>query len=243
MGIIGWIVLGLLAGIIAKAIFPGAESLGVIMTTLLGIGGALLGGLVASLFGFGDPIDEFFDLSTWVAAVARRARDPLDRIGGRRTPRTPGPVGLAGGERRAGAAIALAREKPGEVLEQRPAHVGVLAGELPEVPERDHVAGEPRDRGHGRRPRVLGDQGELAEVVSGPDPRDLVTVDGDGCLALGDDEEPDPAHRPLDDDVDARAELPHLHLSGEPRQLALAEPAEEPHPSEIVGDRRHRAII
>jgi len=76
-----------------------------------------------------------------------------------------------------------------------------------------------------------------------PDPRDLVTVDGDGCLALGDDEEPDPAHRPLDDDVDPRAELPHLHLSGEPRQLALAEPAEEPHAGEIVGDRRHRAII
>ena len=69
MGIIGWIVLGLLAGIIAKAIFPGAESLGVVLTTLLGIGGALLGGLAASLVGLGDPIDEFFDLSTWVAAV------------------------------------------------------------------------------------------------------------------------------------------------------------------------------
>jgi uncharacterized membrane protein YeaQ/YmgE (transglycosylase-associated protein family) len=69
MGIIGWIVLGLLAGIIAKSIFPGAERLGVIMTTLLGIGGAVLGGLVASLVGLGDPIDEFFDVSTWVAAV------------------------------------------------------------------------------------------------------------------------------------------------------------------------------
>ena len=69
MGIIGWIVLGLLAGIIAKAIFPGAESLGIILTTLLGIGGALLGGLVASLVGLGDPIDEFFDISTWIAAI------------------------------------------------------------------------------------------------------------------------------------------------------------------------------
>lgn len=69
MGIIGWIVLGLLAGIVAKAVFPGGEGLGVILTTLLGIGGALLGGLVASLLGFGDPIDEFFDLSTWVAAI------------------------------------------------------------------------------------------------------------------------------------------------------------------------------
>ena len=69
MGIIGWIVLGLLAGIIAKAIFPGDPGLGVVMTTLLGIGGALFGGLVAALLGLGDPIDEFFDLSTWVAAV------------------------------------------------------------------------------------------------------------------------------------------------------------------------------
>lgn len=69
MGIIGWIVLGLIAGIVAKAIFPGADRLGVIMTTLLGIGGALLGGLVAWLFGLGDPIDEFFDLSTWIASI------------------------------------------------------------------------------------------------------------------------------------------------------------------------------
>jgi uncharacterized membrane protein YeaQ/YmgE (transglycosylase-associated protein family) len=69
MGIIGWIVLGLLAGIIAKKIFRGGEGLGVVMTTLLGIGGALLGGLAASLLGLGDPIDEFWDFSTWVAAV------------------------------------------------------------------------------------------------------------------------------------------------------------------------------
>lgn len=69
MGIIGWIVLGFLAGVIAKAIFPGANGLGVILTTLLGIGGALLGGLIAAVLGLGDPIDEFFDLSTWVAAV------------------------------------------------------------------------------------------------------------------------------------------------------------------------------
>ena len=69
MGIIGWIVLGLLAGMIAKAIFPGAQGLGIVLTTLLGIGGALLGGFVASLLGLGHPIDEFFDVSTWVAAI------------------------------------------------------------------------------------------------------------------------------------------------------------------------------
>ena len=69
MGVIGWVVLGLLAGMIAKAIFPGAQSLGIVVTTLLGIGGALLGGAGAALLGLGDPIDEFFDLSTWAAAV------------------------------------------------------------------------------------------------------------------------------------------------------------------------------
>jgi uncharacterized membrane protein YeaQ/YmgE (transglycosylase-associated protein family) len=70
MGIIGWILLGFLAGLIAKAIMPGGERGGFILTTLLGIGGALLGGFLAAALGFGDPIDEFFDLSTWVAAVA-----------------------------------------------------------------------------------------------------------------------------------------------------------------------------
>ena len=70
MGIIGWIVLGLLAGLIAKAIMPGAERVGLILTTVLGVAGALLGGFLATALGFGDPIDEFFDLSTWVAAVA-----------------------------------------------------------------------------------------------------------------------------------------------------------------------------
>jgi uncharacterized membrane protein YeaQ/YmgE (transglycosylase-associated protein family) len=69
MGIIGWIILGLLAGLIAKAIMPGGERGGFILTTLLGVAGALLGGFLASILGLGDPIDEFFDLSTWVAAI------------------------------------------------------------------------------------------------------------------------------------------------------------------------------
>jgi uncharacterized membrane protein YeaQ/YmgE (transglycosylase-associated protein family) len=69
MGIIGWILLGLLAGIIAKAVLPGDDPGGFIVTTIIGIVGALLGGLVARALGIGDPIDEFFDISTWLAAI------------------------------------------------------------------------------------------------------------------------------------------------------------------------------
>jgi uncharacterized membrane protein YeaQ/YmgE (transglycosylase-associated protein family) len=69
MGIIGWIILGLLAGLIAKAILPGDDPGGLIVTTIVGILGALGGGFIAQAIGFGDPIDEFFDFSTWLAAI------------------------------------------------------------------------------------------------------------------------------------------------------------------------------
>ena len=69
MGIIGLILLGLVAGVIAKAILPGDDPGGIIVTTLIGIAGALLGGFIAKALGFGDPIDEFFDISSWLAAI------------------------------------------------------------------------------------------------------------------------------------------------------------------------------
>jgi uncharacterized membrane protein YeaQ/YmgE (transglycosylase-associated protein family) len=49
---------------------PGEGRGGFFMTLLLGVAGAVLGGFLATALGLGDPIDEFFDLSTWVAAVA-----------------------------------------------------------------------------------------------------------------------------------------------------------------------------
>jgi uncharacterized membrane protein YeaQ/YmgE (transglycosylase-associated protein family) len=70
MGIFAWIILGLLAGLLAKALFPGEDPGGIIITTLLGIAGALIGGFIVRALGFGDPIDEFFDISTWLGAVA-----------------------------------------------------------------------------------------------------------------------------------------------------------------------------
>ncbi len=69
MGIIGWIVLGLLAGAIAKLIMPGEDPGGLIVTTLIGIVGAIVGGLIASALGVGD-LDEFFDVGTWLIAIA-----------------------------------------------------------------------------------------------------------------------------------------------------------------------------
>lgn len=70
MGIISWIILGLLAGLLAKALLPGADPGGFIITTLLGIVGAVLGGFLASALFDADPLDEFFDLSTWLCAIA-----------------------------------------------------------------------------------------------------------------------------------------------------------------------------
>ena len=69
MGIIGWILLGIVGGVIAKALLPGNDPGGLIVTIIIGIVGALLGGFLARALGFGDPIDEFFDFSTWAAAI------------------------------------------------------------------------------------------------------------------------------------------------------------------------------
>jgi uncharacterized membrane protein YeaQ/YmgE (transglycosylase-associated protein family) len=69
VGIIGWIVLGLIAGLIAKAIMPGKDPGGVIVTIIIGIVGALLGGFLASVLFDVNPVDEFWSLSTWLAAI------------------------------------------------------------------------------------------------------------------------------------------------------------------------------
>jgi uncharacterized membrane protein YeaQ/YmgE (transglycosylase-associated protein family) len=50
MGIIAFIIIGLIAGLIARAILPGRQSMGLIATALLGIVGSFVGGLVGSLF-------------------------------------------------------------------------------------------------------------------------------------------------------------------------------------------------
>jgi uncharacterized membrane protein YeaQ/YmgE (transglycosylase-associated protein family) len=68
VGILGWIVLGLIAGAIAKAILPGRQGGGWIITLILGVVGALLGGFIGSaLFGVG--LEEFWSIQTWLLAI------------------------------------------------------------------------------------------------------------------------------------------------------------------------------
>ncbi|HON37762.1 MAG: GlsB/YeaQ/YmgE family stress response membrane protein [Desulfomonilia bacterium] len=54
MGILSWILLGLIVGALAKWIMPGRDPGGIIVTMLLGIAGALVGGAIASLIGLGN---------------------------------------------------------------------------------------------------------------------------------------------------------------------------------------------
>ena len=68
MGILGWIILGLAAGAIAKALHKGDEPGGVLGTLVVGIAGALVGGLIASAVGIGG-ISSFFSLGTWLIAI------------------------------------------------------------------------------------------------------------------------------------------------------------------------------
>lgn len=54
MGILSWLILGLLAGALAKLIMPGKDGGGLIMTMLLGIAGAMVGGWLGAFLGFGS---------------------------------------------------------------------------------------------------------------------------------------------------------------------------------------------
>ena len=53
MGILTWIILGLVAGLIAKFVMPGKDPCGLIVTIIVGIAGAVIGGFIASAVGFG----------------------------------------------------------------------------------------------------------------------------------------------------------------------------------------------
>ncbi|MCF3135855.1 MULTISPECIES: GlsB/YeaQ/YmgE family stress response membrane protein [Streptomyces] len=69
MGIISWIILGLLAGAIAKILLPGRDPGGFIGTTLIGVAGAFIGGWISARW-LDHPITKnFYDGPTWAAAI------------------------------------------------------------------------------------------------------------------------------------------------------------------------------
>jgi len=64
IAIIGWIIFGLIAGLIAKAIMPGKDPGGALITILLGIAGSIMGGFIGqALFGYGRTPNNSSDLS------------------------------------------------------------------------------------------------------------------------------------------------------------------------------------
>lgn len=68
MGIISWIVFGLVAGIFAKFLMPGDDAGGFIKTTIVGILGAVVGGFIGTRIGFGDVTG--FNLRSFAIAIA-----------------------------------------------------------------------------------------------------------------------------------------------------------------------------
>ena len=69
MGFIAFLILGLIAGAIAKQLLPGAQGGGLLMTMLLGVVGALLGGWLGSVL-FDVDLGGFFEIRTWLIAIA-----------------------------------------------------------------------------------------------------------------------------------------------------------------------------
>jgi len=73
MGIIAWIVLGLGAGLLANMLIPGRRSQGLVLTCVIGVVGALLGGWLATKLFHIHTLHGFFNLSTWLTAIAGAA--------------------------------------------------------------------------------------------------------------------------------------------------------------------------
>lgn len=67
MGILTWIIFGLIAGALAKLIMPGTQGGGWLMTIILGIVGAFVGGFIGKMIGWGDVND--FDFRSMLLAV------------------------------------------------------------------------------------------------------------------------------------------------------------------------------
>jgi uncharacterized membrane protein YeaQ/YmgE (transglycosylase-associated protein family) len=73
MGVIAWIVLCLGAGLLANMLIPGRRQQGLIITCIIGVVGALLGGWIATRVFHVVTLHGFFNLSTWLTAIAGAA--------------------------------------------------------------------------------------------------------------------------------------------------------------------------
>ena len=69
MSFISWIILGLLAGVIAKILLPGRDPGGLIGTTVTGIAGAFIGGWISARWLDRPITTDFYDGATWTAAI------------------------------------------------------------------------------------------------------------------------------------------------------------------------------
>ncbi|EHD21225.1 MULTISPECIES: GlsB/YeaQ/YmgE family stress response membrane protein [Brenneria] len=67
MGILSWVIFGLVAGILAKWLMPGRDGGGFFLTIILGIVGAVVGGYISTFFGFGRV--DGFNFGSFVVAV------------------------------------------------------------------------------------------------------------------------------------------------------------------------------
>ncbi|WP_231445338.1 GlsB/YeaQ/YmgE family stress response membrane protein [Brevibacterium zhoupengii] len=68
MGFIAYLVLGLIAAVIAKMILPGRQGGGWIPTLVVGVLGAIVGGWIGTAL-FGVSVDSFFEISSWLCAI------------------------------------------------------------------------------------------------------------------------------------------------------------------------------
>lgn len=68
MGVISWIVFGLIVGAIARLLMPGRQSMGMMMTMLLGVVGSFVGGLIGSLFTGGGE-DGYMNPAGWIMSI------------------------------------------------------------------------------------------------------------------------------------------------------------------------------
>jgi uncharacterized membrane protein YeaQ/YmgE (transglycosylase-associated protein family) len=69
MSVIGWVILGLGAGLLANLLIPGRRSQGLVLTCAIGVLGAVLGGWLATKLFHVHTLHGFFNLSTWITAI------------------------------------------------------------------------------------------------------------------------------------------------------------------------------